>query len=130
MPTRLPDRCLPDSIQEFRAAARQRFRDGEVLEAAGRRTAAIYLWGYVAEMTLKASYFDVLGFPETQTITPADLRAAAAAAPGLGVVWPAPTRFHDVRLQNAPPCVVVRPDSAPRWADRPAVHMVHSVLRG
>jgi len=87
MPTRLPDRCRPDSIREFRRAARQRFQDGLALAAAGRRTGAIYLWGYTAEMSLKAAYFRVIGFPANRTITPANLRAAAASAPPLGFVW-------------------------------------------
>ncbi len=70
------------------------------MAAADRRTAAIYLWGYAAEMTLKAAYFAVIGFAEAQAITLADLRAAALNAPGLGVSWPGlphKPRFHDVR---------------------------------
>lgn len=74
MPRRLPERFLPDSILEFRAAAQQRSYDAIALEAAGRRTAAIYLWGYVAEMTLKAAFFHHSGFPETQNITRGDLQ--------------------------------------------------------
>jgi hypothetical protein len=99
MPRRLPDRCRPDSIGEFRAAAAHRFQDGIALATAGRRTAAIYVWGYAAEMTLKAGYFTVMGFPDAQVIVMADLRAAAASAPGLGLAaWPAPYRFHDLSL--------------------------------
>lgn len=100
MPRRLLDRCAPDSIREFRAAARQRFEDGRTLAAADRRTAAIYLWGYCSEMTLKAAYFATLGFLSTQPITSADLRAAALTAPGLGVAWPGLPhypKFHDLR---------------------------------
>jgi hypothetical protein len=84
MPKRLPDRFLPDTIREFRAAARQRSSDAISLEAAGRRTGAIYLWGYVAEMTLKAAFFDVSGFSETQVIRRSDLRAGLATLPGVG----------------------------------------------
>jgi hypothetical protein len=100
MPRRLLERCSPDSIREFRAASRQRFADGQSLAMADRRTAAIYLWGYAAEMTLKAAYFATIGFAETQPITLADLRAAASTAPALGVAWPGlprKPRFHDVR---------------------------------
>jgi hypothetical protein len=100
MPRRLLDRCAPDSIGEFRAAARQRFEDGQSLATAGRRTGAIYLWGYAVEMTLKAAYFTIIGFTETQPISVADLRAAALTAPGLGVVWPGlphNPKLHDVR---------------------------------
>lgn len=53
----------------------------------GRRTAAIDLWGYAAEMTLKAAYFELLGFPPSQVISMADLRGAAANAPRLGFAW-------------------------------------------
>ncbi len=69
MPRRLIDRCQPDCIREFRLAARQRFDDALVLAASGRRTGAIYLWGYTAEMTLKAAYFSLIGMAETDTIT-------------------------------------------------------------
>ena len=50
MPKPLLSRLQPDSIAEFRAAARQRFLDGEVAAANDRRTVAVYLWGYAAEM--------------------------------------------------------------------------------
>ncbi|WP_165074895.1 hypothetical protein [Paludisphaera rhizosphaerae] len=76
MPKPLPDRFQDDSINEFRLAARQRAADAIVLQASNRRTAAIYLWGYVAEMTLKAAFFDVSGFDKNQPITKSDLRAA------------------------------------------------------
>lgn len=97
MPKRIPTRCAPDSIQEFRQAARQRFREGGWLAVAGHRTGAIYLWGYAAEMTLKAAYFGVIGLSATQPIGMTDLLAAAANAPRLGVLWPGPRQFHDVR---------------------------------
>jgi len=82
MPKRLPERFQPDSILEFQAAARQRSLDAITLHAAGRRTAAVYLWGYVAEMTLKAAYFRVVGFGQTQAITRTDLRAGLNSLPG------------------------------------------------
>jgi predicted alpha/beta hydrolase len=94
MPKSLPARCAPDSILEFRAAARERFHDANTLAAAGRRTAAIYLWGYTAEMMLKAAYFSSIGFSSVQAITPVDLRAAVAAAPGLGFIWVG--NFHNL----------------------------------
>src|SRR4051794_34591043 len=84
MPRRLPDRFQDDSILEFRAAARQRSLDAIALQAAGRRTGAIYLWGYVAEMILKAAFFDVSGFRETQSITKNDLRDGLGTLPGFG----------------------------------------------
>ncbi len=100
MPKGLLERCQPDSIAQFRVAARQRFADGEALAAAERRTAAVYLWGYAAEMTLKAAYFEVMVFAKTDVITLADLRAAAFTAPGLGVTWPGlpgNPKLHDLR---------------------------------
>src|ERR1700680_4886229 len=69
MPRRLPDRWQPECIREFRASAQQRFHDALALAAAGRRTGAIYLWGYSAEMILKAAYFTVMGIAETAAIT-------------------------------------------------------------
>jgi hypothetical protein len=87
MPRRLLHRCRPDSVREFQLAARQRFEDGVSLARTGRRTAAIYVWGYAGEMLLKAAYFHALGFPPTRTITPADLRGAIANAARLGFPW-------------------------------------------
>lgn len=98
MPRRLLDRCRPDSIREFRAAARQRFDDALALAAAGRRTGAIYLWGYTAEITLKAAYFSLIGFAETDVITwKAHLLPAIARGRGLGVPWPNQSPGHNVR---------------------------------
>ena len=50
MPKRLPERWQPECIREFRAAARQRYNDGLALAGQGRRTGAVYLWGYSAEI--------------------------------------------------------------------------------
>jgi hypothetical protein len=98
MPRRLLDRCNPDSIREFRAAARQRFDDALALAGQGRRTGAIYLWGYTAEMTLKAAYFSLIGLPETQLITwNADLQPAINRGRGMGIAWPAQGAGHNVR---------------------------------
>ena len=68
MPKRLPDRCQPDSIREFQASARQRYNDGVAAAATGRSLAAIYLWGYAAEMVLKAAYFSAMGFEPDNTL--------------------------------------------------------------
>jgi hypothetical protein len=80
MPKGLIERCQADSIGEFRAAAAERFRDAQAAELAGRRTAAIYLWGYVAEMTLKAAYFRAVGFAENDPVTPQHRRQAEVEA--------------------------------------------------
>jgi hypothetical protein len=100
MPRRLIDRCLPDSIGEFRASARQRYQDGLALAAAGNRTAGIYLWGYATEMTLKAAYFSLMGLAEDDVITmsrhiqPAIDRGRAAP---LSIAWPSQGAGHNVR---------------------------------
>lgn len=100
MPRRLIDRCQPDSIREFRASARQRYNDGLALAGAGNRTAAIYLWGYAAEMTLKSAYFSLLGLAEHDVITvPGHIQPAinrGRAAP-LSIAWPNPGAAHNVR---------------------------------
>ena len=98
MPRRLLDRRQPDSIREFRLLGRRRFDDALALAAAGRRTGAIYLWGYTAEMILKAAYFSVIGLSETTAITwNADLRPAIVRGRSLGIVWPRSGDGHNVR---------------------------------
>jgi hypothetical protein len=99
MPKKLPARWQPESIREFRASARQRYDDGLALAAQGRRTGAIYLWGYSAEMTLKAAYFHFTGLAETDVLTwgshifPAIDRGRNV----LGISWPVPGQGHNVR---------------------------------
>ena len=96
MPRLLPARCRPDSIAEFRAAAERRFEEGAVLEHGGHRTGAIHLWGYAAEMVLKAAFFELDGFPMRRTITRRDRRRAEQRAAQFGL---APARGpHDVRM--------------------------------
>jgi hypothetical protein len=98
MPRRLLDRCQVDSIREFRLAARQRFDDALSLAAAGQRTGAIYLWGYTAEMTLKAAYFSVIGIAETDAITwSAHLLPAINRGRALGIAWLYPGQGHNIR---------------------------------
>ncbi|HYH68906.1 MAG TPA: hypothetical protein VD866_29705 [Urbifossiella sp.] len=87
MPTPLLDRCRPHSVAEFRAAALQRYADGLLLAAAGRRTAAIYLWGYVAEMLLKAGVFALLDGATAKTIPLKDITDAKLLAADLGFKW-------------------------------------------
>ena len=68
VPTRLLARWRPESIREFRATARLRYDDGISLAGQGRRTGVIYMWGYCAEMSLKAAYFS-LTLADTTPIT-------------------------------------------------------------
>lgn len=69
MPKRLQVRLKPDTIEQFRLAAYSRFEEGMVLAANDKRTAAIYLWGYVAEMLIKAAYFEFIGHDPAAPIT-------------------------------------------------------------
>jgi hypothetical protein len=99
MPKRLPERRQPECIREFRASARQRNVDALTLAGQSRRTGAIYLWGYCAEMTLKAAYFSLIGLAETATITwggdilPAINRGRTVH----GIAWPYAGQGHNVR---------------------------------
>src|SRR5205807_469647 len=100
MPRRLIDRCQPDSIGEFRVSARQRYNDGLALAGTGNRTAAIYLWGYAAEMTLKAAYFSLFGLAEDDVITvPGHVQPAInrGRAVPLNIAWPNQGAGHNVR---------------------------------
>jgi hypothetical protein len=77
------------SIRAFRAAAGQRYREGRRLALAGDRLTAIYLWGYTAEMLLKAAFFRLRGWLLTQAITLADLYDAQLyAIQTLQLAWP------------------------------------------
>jgi len=95
MPRSLLERRQPDSIREFRGAAIERRIDGNEAAKAGRRTAAIYLRGYSAEMTLKAAYFSVIGFEQTRAITLGDLQAAKDLGRRYSGTWPG--NLHNVR---------------------------------
>ena len=98
MPRRLPTRCQPDSIQEFRLAARHRYDDGLTAATGGRGLAAIYLWGYSAEMLLKAAYFSVLGIGERTSLhLPIHVNPAIQLGRGLGIAWPQHGQGHNVR---------------------------------
>jgi hypothetical protein len=98
MPKRLPARWQPESIREFRASAIRRFEEGMALAAVGHRTGAIYLWGYSAEMTLKAAYFSLLGRAETALLAyVGDIVPAVTAGRGMGIAWPFQGQGHNVR---------------------------------
>jgi hypothetical protein len=99
MPRRLLDRCQPDCIREFRAAATQRFDDGLSIIGGGRRLGAIYLWGYCAEMTLKAAYFTLIGLADTTAISwNRDIRSAIDRGRNtFHIAWPYSGQGHNVR---------------------------------
>lgn len=82
MPRLLADRFAEDSISQFRTVAHIRNEDAWQLASAGRKSAAVYLRGYVAEMVLKAAWFDLIGYPEHRAISHGDLREAVNMAMG------------------------------------------------
>jgi len=99
MPRRLPDRWRPESIRELRTSAQQRYEDGLALAGQGRRTGAIYLWGYSAAMTLKAAFFRLTGIGEVEVITWAGhiQPAIDRGRDVLGIAWPRSGQGHNVR---------------------------------
>lgn len=92
----LLDRCQPESIREFRAAARGRYDDGLIAAGGGRGLAAVYLWGYAAEMTLKAAYFSAVGLGKSTHIQVRDhINPAINLGKARGIAWR--RGGHDVR---------------------------------
>ena len=88
MPKLLVNRFTDDSVGQFRVAAHIRNEDAWHLATSGRGAAAIYLWGYAAEMTVKAAWFDLIGFPESKTISTLDLNMAIKLAKDRhGIPW-------------------------------------------
>ena len=98
MPKRLPDRWQPECIREFRAAARQRYNDGLALAGQGRRTGAVYMWGYTAEMALKAAYFS-LTMADTDLISwKPDIQGTIThGKTAHGIAWTNSEAGHNVR---------------------------------
>jgi hypothetical protein len=96
MPKLLVARFTADSVAQFRIAARMRYDEARSLAGLGHGTAAIYLWGYTAEMVIKAAWFTLIGIPETRPIGPTDLAAAVAVARAYGIVWPPQGRYHAI----------------------------------
>jgi len=95
-------KLVAESISGFRLAARDRFEDAIELASADHRTGAIYLWGYAAEMTLKAAYFSLIGFDDSKPIERnPDLKDAISRASkviqGLSNAMPDEERGHNVR---------------------------------
>lgn len=73
------------------SSAQERFWDGIELATTpdARRTAAIYMLGYVVEILLKVAFFRVRGLPAEQ---PIDLRVIATRATWMKSIfttWPA-----------------------------------------
>ena len=85
MPT-LPNRGN-DCVNEFEAAARQRYADA-------RQLGAVYRYGYSVEMRVKALYFRAAGFTARQVITAADRKDATHMYLTLGLI--AEPKQHDL----------------------------------
>jgi hypothetical protein len=98
VPKRLKDRWRPECIREFRAVARLRYDDGLSLAGQGRRTGAISMWGYSAEIALKAAYFS-LTLAETTPITWAGhMQPAINHGRNVRLIaWPNQGAGHNVR---------------------------------
>lgn len=69
----LAERIAPDTIASLERAAQQRFATAELLRTK-RRLAALYFYGYSAEICLSAAVFRRKGFPPQRSIDRATLR--------------------------------------------------------
>ncbi|SRR6266852_3039456 len=56
------ERLAPDTIIRLERAAQHRYESGNILWKEKRRLAALYLYGYTAEICLTAAYFRSAGF--------------------------------------------------------------------
>ncbi len=62
------ERLSPDTIVKLERAAQHRFRTAEILAGQGRPLAALYMYGYSAEICLSAAYYRSAGFSPNATI--------------------------------------------------------------
>jgi hypothetical protein len=80
---------------EFRRAATLRYDEARGLATTGHALASVYLFGYSAEMLLKAACFRLRGKNPTDRITMPELQAMKAHAKTiLGLPWPG--NLHDL----------------------------------
>ena len=70
----LADRLAPDTVSQLERAAALRHDDGLALLHAKHGLAAVYLFGYSAEMCLAAAYFRAAGFAAKRAIDRDELR--------------------------------------------------------
>jgi hypothetical protein len=91
--TTLAERFGKDRLRAFEHAADRRFEEAEILRANGRYLMAIYLYGYVIEIYLKAACFRFYGCSVSQEITEEYRRDVAAKARIYGIDVPGP---HDL----------------------------------
>ncbi|HBI47096.1 MAG TPA: hypothetical protein DDY78_30220 [Planctomycetales bacterium] len=64
----LGERLAPDTIAKLERAAQHRFATAEILRTKKRRLAALYLYGYSAEICLSAAYYRSSGLPGNTAI--------------------------------------------------------------
>ena len=64
----LGERLAPDTIAKLERAAQHRFATAEILRTKKRRLAALYLYGYSAEICLSAAYYRSSGLPANTAI--------------------------------------------------------------
>ncbi|MFI5378994.1 MAG: hypothetical protein ACHRHE_06845 [Tepidisphaerales bacterium] len=57
----LVERAGNDTLGKLEAAALSRMREAEALYSAGQRLGAVYLYGYVIEISLKAACYRIIG---------------------------------------------------------------------
>lgn len=91
----MPLTIVPDSIVEFERAYAARYREGQVLATSGELSGAIYLWGYVVEMILKAAYFKSCCKSPTDPIANADFQMARNNASNYGITC---LNLHDLNF--------------------------------
>jgi len=82
----LADQLVDGSISSLESAAPWRRADADRLEEHGRRGAALYLRGYIAEIRLCTACYRVLGFNPTDTITDEIRRKHEKAARDLNLM--------------------------------------------
>jgi hypothetical protein len=87
-----------ETWKDLELAAAERLWDGVSIAVtrSGRDVGALYLFGYVAEMILKASFFRAQGVPPAQPVTgQLDQLRIAAGSPGAGFVR---RDYHNLRM--------------------------------
>ena len=85
----LSERLGPDTIREWQHAASRQWDDAEILRENRRPLAAIYLYGYVAEILIKGAYFRLIKKSLDEEITTRDRRTAISESEK-------PMNLHDI----------------------------------
>jgi hypothetical protein len=77
---RLCDQIGIDTVRKLEAAVPWRLEEAEILKEAGRRLAAIYMYGYAVEMLVGAAYFRLIEYGLDTDITSQARRLAEKQA--------------------------------------------------